>query len=555
MLLRFLILSFCALLFSAPAQSQIVTVSSVYKEGAKRTRVQGTGFVVRVGKKQFVFTASHVSQGEPKSLLIIDEKKTKLKLLSRTLSQEDDVEMFEVVGAPAGFELDLGSNVIRAKNMPTGRKRWIDSFNFILIPSWVQDPHLDYDNTYNQQMTNQVFSDPMELQLHAPVPVQAGSSGAPLLSVVPDLDSWPHAYAPYDENENYIPSYVPDERKYVSRSFAGYHAGEVIVRGLALSRDRFFARSRYARTISLVEMLTKYLKKERNFDDESRWIIAGGALIREDAKNNIQESSVVASVTAGPLVQEQGNGVGVESGDSVLLFEDSPEKALSSASAVPIVQKKPVTFWKFNYFHSSNGKNPLRDFWWFDWRLYACANWASDDWSTPIEEKVDLVRTLKQRFNMTFVSQPYLGFKTAEVSIEDQVAVNLPTASDDVLKLRFNKNGELCADPSHCATGGFKPVVEVRSEKEYTPYLVDLRGFFFANPLDFDDLGHRRRFENYEDVDVMPSRTKEMYFALSTPRIYFRKKAMVNRALTTPELLGTRVEWHEDLNEERRYDQ
>src|SRR5437870_422840 len=96
--MRFLLLTLLALQMQAHAS--LVKVSSLYPDESNTSRqlkVSGTGLIFTSGVRQFVITASHVSQGSGGASVELNG--AQLKILGRALSGSSDLELFEVSGA------------------------------------------------------------------------------------------------------------------------------------------------------------------------------------------------------------------------------------------------------------------------------------------------------------------------------------------------------------------------------------------------------------------------------------------------------------------------
>lgn len=508
-------------LWTFATQASVVTVESTYPDQAQITRtikVRGSGLLFAYNSKFYVFTASHVSQGE--NLNIQLDSKT-LTIVKRRLHDSQDLELIEVSGVTAqevrckfdGFQWLFDASGVT-------RKRAIDSYNFIPLLPWITDPNVDADNSFAATRGPTLITDILQGTLHGPALVQPGMSGAPLVTVVPDKANWSYPTLPYDVREG-----LKDAT-----------AGQVLVRGIAIRRDRFFAHAAFINRPWMLDLLRKYLANEES-KAEFKWKARGAVLFRE--MEGYQETSSYAASGAGGLTIDSGNGVTMDGGDLDSLGEDSPKEFLKDVSAFPVIGGTPLMYWPLMMRHPKTGQM-ISMLTWFDMEFYPRLN-RFIFMTGPVKEDdaLELVGQIGTRLGKR---TPYEITSPENLKVDAAGLTARLRSGDDVVEFRLNRAGAQCVNDT--CEARFQPVIETVSAQGL-PYIVDLRQFFFV------DLGARGvpdlmkpGAENLSSDEAMYKAYDELALEYGRPRISFRRKrTMVEKPMLVSEGQVQTVEW------------
>lgn len=509
-------------LFALPSFATVVKVTSVYSDLSnpqRELKVSGSGLIVKSGQRQFVFTASHVSQGQNTEVTLNGQT---LKIVGRVVHGNNDLELLEVQGAPASeIKAEYNGGQISYDASTLTRRRWIDHHDFVALQDWINDPHLDVDNAYARTRGPVFAMDIFSALLNADTIIQPGTSGAPLITVVPKASA--EAQLPYDVREG----------------FTGAAAGQSFVRGLAIRRDRFFAHSSFVPVGRMRALLQNFLEGKPEPKTITQWQANGPILFRKGEV--YQETSSYSSATAGGTITDVGNGVSMDGGDLASLGEDTPNEFLEKVSSFPTSGGEPVMFWLLAMRHPRT--NFLINFWsWFDMELFPLFSRGGDLFASFVRESptLNLARQLAPRFGLRGdfeVTNPaYLKVDASGV------LVKIPLDRGDILEFKMNLAGIYC--PKANCFERFRPVLEVKSQGG-VPYIVDLRELFFVDTASSKTAPLRQRgAENFTRDQLLNAIFDEMQAEVGRPRLSYRpKRADLSVPLTTE--LGQRrtIEW------------
>jgi hypothetical protein len=498
--------------------------------------VGGSGLAFTSGNRQFVITASHVSQGD--GGVTVELNGQQIKVIGRALSRTNDLELLEVTGIePALIRASYDGNWIDYAVPADQRRRWIDAIDFVPLLDGINDPNLDSDNKFAPSRPSVLGMDFFSQLLHGPALIQPGTSGAPLVTVVPDPAAWTASETPYDFREG----------------LGQLKPGRSIVRGMAIRRERFFSHSSFVTAREIKELLDGYLngtlKPPRpGVDIEIKWKAQDALLYRVDPLRNLRETIAYASATAGGTISDAGNGVFVDGGDIATLAEDSPKDFLGKVSAFPAYGDSPQVYWMFMMRHPTTSY--LINFWcWFDMEFYPML--ARFTFGTRQTEgpHMDLVSQLGPRFGQ----KGEYEIKTPQYVKVDKsgVLIRIKTEDGDSIEVQLNREGVICengACPEH-----FAPVIEAKSASGQT-YIVDLHQFFFADTS-------KSAVPEFRDPNLQSLDEKTYYKIIydrlqaevQKPRIMYRKKrADPSTAMKLEQGLVTTVEWDCEARLERK---
>lgn len=505
---------------SFTAEAAVVRVSSVYQDQSEATRkvkVNGSGllFAHEDTGKFYVFTASHVSQGEA---LEIDLDGKKLGIVKRQLHDYQDLELIEVSGVTLA-EVDAGyfNGQIVYDTRRVSRKRVIDSYNFVPLLPWIQDPKLDPDNVYNSPRGPTLYMDALGSLLHGDILVQPGTSGAPLITVVPAAGTFPAL--PYDVREGILK----------------VGPGQAVVRGIAIRRERFFSRAGFIPRSWMLDLFYKHLDNKPSAA-EFQWKARGAILYRE--LDRYVETASISGATAGGTISDVGNGISMDGGDLATLGEDEPRDFLKKVSALPFLEGTPHSLIVFMVRHPRPPHELINFMAWFDMEFYTRLRRflmaLKDNPGAPR----DMVGDFNVRLNKT---TPYEVHQPQYLKVDANHLTGQIKDGTDVVEFQINRQGAQCVngvcDPK------FQPVIEVVS-KNGLPYIIDLKEFFYV------DLGGMNvpglsapGSENLTTDEINAKMYDEMATQFVKPRLHFRRKRTSVEPMTVEQGLRKTVQW------------
>lgn len=495
----------------------LVTITSQYKDKSppfKDVTVKGSGFLVRKADKQFVITAAHVSTGANVEILY---QGSKVKILGDFYKGSKDLHVIEVERFPEMKSMVLlNDRYIEWKKEESVRLRWVDSFNFVLLNDWVIDPNLEIDNFYSISRPDAIHCAFDCVYLNSATLMQPGSSGSPLLSLVPEANP---------ERLNY------DRREAVPNAPKRY-----FLRGMTLKRDRFFVRSSFMPAWSIALAIEGYLKREAKDDTNYfTWNVSGDLMYRTGRQDTLFESSSVSSSVGNSVSMDGGNSVSMDGGDFTIRNEDEPSVILKDISAFPKLEGKESMNWLFI---SRDPQSRLISGWlYFDMAYYAhFSNFLLSIGAPTEDDKTNYLRFLLMRLND--LTKPLEGITASQNSLR----VTLKTLENTTLDFVLNKKGAYCKDTNECASG-FQPIIEV-PDSTGQAYIVDLRGFAFVDP----ELSHTDAFRNPKIRQMSDKEYSIFSFAerekeLERIKLQFRKKRSVKTPLTIEEGRAQIIEW------------
>lgn len=515
-------------LAGGPAEASVVRVFSSYVDQNRpdhRLRVAGSGILFKLREgRQFVFTASHVSQGDGTEIEFGDRR---LSIVGRARGPNNDLEIFEVTGAdPASIDAELDGSHIVYRAMPEGRVRWIDSFNFVPIENWVADPHVGADSLFARNRLSVLRMDFFNIVLHAESLIQPGTSGSALITQVPDLVTWPN----------------PNETPYdVRESMRGFAPGKLVLRGMGIRRERFFSGAGFVPYSAMRALLTQYLEQKTE-TPEWKWYAQGPLLFRV-FQEYTRETASLGSNTAGGVISDSGNGLSMDGGDLATLAEDEPASYLSKVSAFPETAGEPTISWVTAMRH------PKTSFFinfmaWFDMEFYPALHLFT--WGLSPEKgqsPLQLVKKTHYRFRVKD-GRPFEVQSPQYIRFDDSgVFFRLKLPGQDTLEFQLNSDG-LLAKADGTYPEFFAPVIEVPSKSGQT-YLVDLHRFFF---VDFATTQlprlRTREAEQMSPEDLRNAIYDELQWAGAYPKLSFRKKRSdLTRPMSVEEGLPQTIEW------------
>jgi len=507
-------------LFSFTAEAAVVRVSSVYQDQAELTRkirVNGSGFAFahEASGKFFVFTASHVSQGED---LEIELGTKKLTIVKRQLHDFQDLELIEVSGVLLN-EVDAkyaGGQIVYDMSR-VSRKRVIDSYNFVPLLPWVNDPNLDADNNYNATRPSALYMDVLWGMLNGDSLVQPGTSGSPLVTVAPNRAGM--STLPYDVREGLL-NVAP---------------GTAVVRGIAIRRERFFSRAGFVHRPWLIDTLNKYLNNTAS-TAEFKWKARGGILYRE--LDLYIETASTSGATAGGTLTDVGNGVTMDGGDLATLGEDSPKDFLSKVSALPIREGEPLRLLMFTSRHPV-APHPLISFLaWFDMEFYTRLRRFLLALKDQPGVQRDMVGDFNVRLNKT---TPYEIHQPQYLNVDANLLTGRISEGGDVIEFQINRHGAQCVNGT--CEPKFQPVIEVVS-KNGLPYIIDIKEMFYVDLGGIQVPGLTVPGAEALDADGINAK---IYDELATlyvkPRIHYRRKKTSVDAMTVQQGMRKTVQW------------
>lgn len=433
----------------ADTDKSLVTITSQYTDiynQARKSVIQGSGFLVSHNNRVFVITASHVSQGED---LKITQGAQSLTSIGRLYDGAGDLEIIEVQNTFKTSLVASGSLITWNPEQSIPRAKWIDSHNFTLLNNWVVDPFLQIDNEFQKKRASELYCDLYCFLLHAETLMQPGSSGSPVITYVPTAQG-PVALNPYDQRE---------------RVQFG-EQGQFKVRGLVIRRERFFSNSSFIPAWRIITLLSNYINGSRTPTQlDTAWKLAGPTLIRQ-SPNSFSESAATGT--------SSGNGVSMDGGNGGTLNEDNPREILNQISAFPTTGNKEIFMWMMMMRH------PITS------QLMSYPVWFDPEQYNQLK-RFTFALTPEDPSNVLSVLLPRLGKNGADNFADQTGQAKLTTKNselfvefslnNDVVKFKLNSKGYLCE--STCIER-FDPVIEVQSEKKQT-YIVDLRDLFFVN--------------------------------------------------------------------------
>jgi hypothetical protein len=492
------------LLVSLPAFANVVKVTSVYQDESdpkRQLKVSGSGLILKAEGRQFVFTASHVSQGKDTEVSL---NGAVFKINARVRHGNNDLELLEVGGAdPSAIKAELNGGLISYDASANPRRRWIDKYDFVVLQDWINDPQLAPDSAYAQTRGPVLAMDIFSALLNGETIVQPGTSGAPLITVVPQ--AWHENSLPYDVREG----------------FRNAPAGQSFVRGLAIRRDRFYAHASFVPAARMTALLRDFLAGKAQPKTITEWRASGAVLFRKGEV--YQETAAYSSATAGGTVTDIGNAVTMEGGDLATLGEDSPSEFLDKVSAFPVSGTEPVMFWLLAMRHPKTSE--LINFWsWFDMELFPLFTRGGDLFASFVRESPTL--NLAGQLGPRFGKRGDFEVKNLKVDAAG-VHVNIPLAND---RLTFS----LSRSGIYGAKTHFQPVIEVPSQKGRV-YLVDLRELFFVDTASSrtDPLRAPGALDFTRD-ELVAAVYDEMQAEIGRPRLSFRlKRADAGEPMTT----------------------
>lgn len=444
-------------LWSSLTEASLVRVSSVYPDqtdSSRKIRVGGSGllFAHEANGRMFVFTASHVSQGEN---LAVDFAGRSLTVIGRQMHDSQDLELIEVSGVtPPEVAAKFSRGHIFYDTTQISRRRVIDGYNFVPLLPWVTDPNLDVDNAYNSARASALYLDALSGLLNGDYLIQPGTSGSPLVTIVPAPGALPHL--PYDMREG-LSSLTP---------------GQAVVRGIAIRRERFFSRGGIVYSGWMRELLKNYLNSTPS-QSEVKWKARGGILYRE--LDRFIETASTSGATAGGVLVDAGNGVYIDGGDLGSLGEETPAEFLGKISAFPLHDGQPMSLIVFMSRHPNPPHELINFLAWFDMEVYARVRRfmmaLGDDPSNPR----DMVGDFNQRLNKT---TPFEIAQPQYIGVDANGLTGRIIDDGDTVEFRINRLGAHCVD-GVCAAR-FQPMIEVVSARGL-PYILDLKELFYVD--------------------------------------------------------------------------
>jgi hypothetical protein len=468
-------------------ESGLVTLVSKYADeldATKTAEIKGSGFLVENQGRFFVFTASHVSQGKS---LEIQYQGASLAIKARLYDGIHDFEILEV--DPTGLSL-VASFVYKKpyfvlKSNPSidlYRRRWVDAYNFMPLNDWVNDPTLEQDNLGRSQRVGVLQCDFYCRLLSGNALVQPGASGSPLVATVPTEANWTQAYLPFD-----IPELIP------IKSFDAN-----VLRGVAIRRDRFFARSSFVPVKTVQKIFEAFLAGETTHAfPQSTWKVSKSLMFRRTG-GGLQESLVVSG--------SSGNGSSIDGGDWEKLREDFPAQVLSEISAFPVNSiKTPVFQWLYM------ARNPLdrsmiSSYVWFDMEHYLPHS------NFVFGTDADHLPQIDQIHFRAGDRKVGIDGKSELTATADKVRVSI--ALEQGADLRFEI---LKSDP-------FVPFKEIKAS-DSSEYIVDLRSLYMVNPA----TSYSQAYRDPRNRGVSPDQWEKVFYQeqeldFSTLKVFYRKK-------------------------------
>ncbi len=495
----------------AAANDSLVTIESVYKDLAnngKEVPVKGSGFLVQAGQQVFVVTASHVSQGDR---TVIHHQGQDLTIKGRYYVDEHDVEVMEVTGVNHAIPFAMDSRgVIEWQGQEIGRARWVDVFSFVLLNDWVKDPNLDADNIYGKQSLNKINCDLMCTLLQATTLMQPGSSGSPLVVKIPNKNEWSETALPFDVRE----------------MIAHRDADKYFLRGLTIRRDRFFARSSFIPTATIVDAIKDYQSGRRtNGKVDATWNVSGSLIFRI-SDGYLYESAAVSG--------SSGNGISMDGGEIGDLQEENPRDVLSKISAVPVENGEPRSYWVLMMRHPTGYlmSAPL----WFDMEHYLPIKRFQMGLSPDPADKDNLLNFFYGRFGRKGAPAELISDDSAGKLTFPKGFVQVETRTSDGAQLSFllNSKAAYCKNQNTCEDK-FMAVIEVPANNGQV-YFVDLRGFLFMNPSsDRSEAFHDAGLGKLNQQEWLNYSYDRMSEGLQKIRLTYRRKRTTQGPLTVRE--------------------
>jgi hypothetical protein len=489
----------------------LVTVSSKYSDQSNSTKnaiVKGSGFLVAANGKLFVVTAAHVGSGKEVEITYEGQK---FSILGELYEGKYDVQVFEVhiqrETIPVTFLLN--NAYIEWRDEGNVRAKWLDQFNFTLLNKWVYDPNLQKDNAFSLPRKNTLTCDLYCVFLDSPTLIQPGSSGSPLITKVPSKSEWTPTEMPYDARE-WTP---PKEAE-----------GRFFVRGMAVKRERFFARSSFIPVSKIVSTILSYEKGKRTSNPEYKWNVAGSLMFRSD-DDNLHESASVSSGVGNAVSIDGGNAVSIDGGNLQTFNEDDPATLLKTITSFPVLDGKSSHTWLL-MMRSFEGAM-ISSHVWFDMEHYSALSGFIFA-TLPVENE-------NRENHAGFLMYKVKKFpKDGLTYVGDKLEVEAITSEGSRLRFLLNIKGALCLDMITCSNA-FEPVLEVKDDRGVY-YLVDIRGLLFLNPTYSESRNFRSpailKLEREEQGRLM---SKELIDEVGTSRIFFRKKRYNKQPMTVEE--------------------
>lgn len=509
---------FSFLIYSISAVASLVTIQSEYpaRDGVKVLKSKGSGFLVEFENKTFVITAAHVSQG---ANLEITQGNTSFSILGRLYSSKGDFEVLEVDNHQSTEAFKCDQSQCLMNQATPARTRWINSYNFVPLNQWVVDPNVDVDNQLlMNDSTPKLFLDAFYTALSGLAIVQPGTSGSPLVTVVPDLSSWNHSLSAYDFREGIR---VADK-------------GKKLLRGMAIRRERFFGYATFIPVSRILKEMKSYMNGERTpAYKEIEWKAKDLTLYRDMDQGGLIESASMSSAVAGGVLIDIGNGVSMDGGDTAKLNEDDPQVFLDKISAFPSLRGDPNIGWTLTMRHPTTSQFISYQAW-FDFEYYVPIKRFVLAFSIKDSQNLNLLSYFLNRVGIDR-SNPKLIFDKVSFDYkDDHLTISIEVSNQEQLIFSLNKLGHLCIGPGQCQNK-FYPIIEVNSTRNES-YIVDLRDFFFVDlskdfmlPLRSPGLKITSNDEYYKII------YDEIASKYSKPRLFYRKKANSNKVLTSKE--------------------
>ena len=523
---------FLFLMISSSAFAQLETlveIQSTYNDNSKsssngKVKIKGSGWLFALKGKVFVFTASHVSQGQDTEIFV---QKAKLNIVNRIRSEKMDVEIFQVSGiAPEQVNIQAEGPYFRVTEpLDSNKSRWMDSFNYVPVHEWIKDPHMAADSTYYKTKATTLFMDAFSNLLNTEALVQPGMSGAPLITVVPLRAAWKSELTAYDFREDF------------DKAVEGGH----YVRGLVIRRDRFFSSSSFIPVYRIKEMFMDWGPgkiKPATFN----WEASGAILLRKEIEpGGIVEGRYIGSATAGGLMVDGGNGVSMDGGDGPSLHENSPIEFLEKVSAYPYLENKPAFYWLLAM-RSPTTPGLMNSFSWFDFEYHSVLRRFIFALTPEDPEKglqpLDMIRVrIGKKIPFTIEDK-----EKSLIVTKDSMEIKFQTKDQDTVQFKMDRAGRICKVPP--CQGFFVPIIEVESLVKKKTYILDLRSLFFTDFSVTKTLSLRSAADPVKDDDDYQKRVwREVDEANFKAQFLYRLKSDLPSPRPSQELLGTVVQF------------
>lgn len=508
---------------TAPSSKSLVTVISYYDNLSapfQKIKIKGSGFLVWAFNKQFVVTASHVSQGKDRQIFFGNKK---LNILGDLYEGKNDLHVIEVEPVLESYPMMLrDDNFIEWQKEESVRSRTVDQFNFVLLNDWVKDPNLALDNDYSKMRVDDVHCTLNCVSLRSDTIMQPGSSGSPLLTRIPEEVEWKKTTLPFDSREK-----LPFKR------------GKYFLRGLTIKRERFFAQSAFVPVDSIVSAIKNYMQRPAKTSNFLTWNMSGSLMFRNIGER-IHESAVISAAVGNSVSMDGGNSVSMDGGDLALMNEDAPSEVFADVTSFPVVSGKESMNWLFI---TRDETDIVMAAMWFDIESYSAFQGLM--FNVGLKEEED---GFYLKFLLHKIPRPGSGLSLPGLTpTEDSLNVEVPTDEGTKLVFSLNIRGAYCKTLNNCAKR-FQPIIEVPDSTGQI-YLVDLRGFIFLNP----ELSESEIFKDPKTLSLnklQKDRLQTSVFVeeMDKIRLRFRKKRAVKSPLRISEGKMTKKTWQVIFN-------